>query len=167
MTSHLNDGDCVVQILACEQDSRRLFDDISKHVAAARAKHAAVYEARGVVEAPNTGSHPQQDSPTRLPIRLPSVYLGRDDVTLTLLHMDTTFRFTGACVENSSPGLAWPAIHQSLTTKAFVDNDLILRAQYHHPDASLKPGKKIVTTSESSSMLTSPKILLQEPCSCT
>jgi hypothetical protein len=56
MTSYLNDGDCVVQILACEQDPRRLFDDISKHVAADRAKHAAVYEARVVIEAPNTTS---------------------------------------------------------------------------------------------------------------
>ena len=145
MTSHLNDGDCVVQILACEQDPRRLFDNISKHVAADRAKHAAVYEARAVIEAPNTGSHPQQDSPTRLPIRLPSVYLGRNDLTLTLLHMDTTFRFTGACVNSSSPGLAWPAIQQFFTTKAFIDNDLILRAQYYHPDASHKPGKQIVT----------------------
>lgn len=157
MTSHLNDGDCVVQILACEQGSHRLFEDISKHVAAGRAKQAAVYEARVVIEAPNTGSRPQQDVPTRLPIRLPSVYLGRNDLTLTLLHIDTTFRFTGACVNNSSPGLAWPEIHQSFTTRAFVDNDLVLRAQHHHPDASHKPGKRIVTTSESSSTLTTPR----------
>ena len=99
MTSHLNDGDCVVQILACEQDSSRLFDNISKHFAADRAKHAAVYEARVVIEAPNTRSHHQQDSPTRRPITLPSVYLGRSDLTLTLLHMDTTFRFNGAGVQ--------------------------------------------------------------------
>lgn len=155
MTSYLNDGDCVVQILACEQDPRRLFDDISKHVAADRAKHAAVYEARVVIEAPNTGSHPQQDSPTRLPITLPSVYLGRSDLTLTLLHMDTTFRFNGSCITNSSPGLAWPTIHQSFAANTFVDDDLILRAQYHHPDAGLKPGKQIITTSGSSSLLTS------------
>jgi hypothetical protein len=141
MTSYLNDGDCVVQILACEQDPRRLFDDISKHVAADRAKHAAVYEARVVIEAPNTGSHLQQDSPTRLSPKLPSVHLGDRNLTLTLLHMDTTFRFNGACVKNSSPGLAWPMIHASFAPKTFVDDDLILRTQYHNSDASLKSGK--------------------------
>jgi hypothetical protein len=142
MTSYLNDGDCVVQILACEQDVRRLFDDISKHVAADRAKHAAVYEARAVFKTPSTGSHAQQDGPMTAPLtKLHSVYLDRSDLTLTLLHMDTTFRFNGAGVKNSSPGLAWPTIHQSFPSNAFVDNDLILRACYHHPDARLKTGK--------------------------
>lgn len=154
MTSHLNDGDCVVQILACEQDPSRLFDDIANHVAADRAKHAAVYEARVVIEAPNTGSHHQQDGPTRRPIALPSVYLGRSGLTLTLLHMDTTFRFEGACIKNSSPGLAWPTIHQSFAANTFVDDDLILRAQYHHPGASLKPGKQHIMTSPSLALLT-------------
>jgi hypothetical protein len=141
MTSYLNDGDCVVQILACEQNVHRLFDDISKHVAADRAKHAAVYEARVVIETHNIGSHARQDGPITLPTKLHSVYLGHSDLTLTLLHMDTTFRFNGAGVKNSSPSLAWPTIHQSFPSNAFVDDDLILRACYHHPDARLKPGK--------------------------
>jgi len=155
MTSYLNDNDCVVQILACERDPNRLFNDISRHVAADRAKHAAVYEARVVVEAPNTGSHPQQDSPTRLATKLPSVYLGLSDLTLTLLHIDTTFRFKGACINSSSPGLAWPTIQESFASNAFVDDDFLLRAQYHHPDASLKPGKQRAMVSSYSPLLTS------------
>jgi hypothetical protein len=158
MTSYLNDGDCVVQILASERDSRRLFDDISRHVAADRAKHAAVYEARVEVEAPNTGSHPQQDSPTRIsPTKLPSFYLGHSGLTLTLLHMDTTFRFNSAFVNSSSPSLAWPTIHKSFASSTFVDDDLVLKVQFHHPDASLKPGKQIVTTRSKILTLTSPR----------
>jgi hypothetical protein len=156
MTSYLKDGDCVVQILACEQDTRRLFDDVSRHVAADRAKHAAVYEARIAVEVPNTGSHHQQDTPTRSsPSKLPSVYLGHSDLTLTLLHMDTTFRFNSAYGNGSSPSLAWPKIHESFTSSTFVDDDLLLRAQFHHPDASLKPGKRYLITSLKVSKLTS------------
>jgi hypothetical protein len=153
MTFQLNDGDCVVQILASEQNPRRLFDDISKHVAADRAKHAAVYEARVVIEAPNTGSHLQQDSPTRLSPKLPSLRLGRSDLTLTLLHMDTTFRFNGACVKGSSPGLAWPTFHASFASNTFVDDDLILGTQYHHP--SHRSGKNHLFISSFSSLLTS------------
>jgi len=155
MTSYLNDGDCVVQILACEQDPRRLFDDVSRHVAADRAKHAAVYEARVAVEAPNTGTHPQQDTPTRSSsTKLSSVYLDHSNLTLTLLHMDTTFRFNSARVTGSAPSLAWPTIHESFASGPFVDDDLLLRAQFHHPDASLKPGKQIVTPITSLSSLT-------------
>lgn len=141
MTSYLNDGDCVVQILACERDPRRLFDHISRHVTADRAKHAAVYETRVLIETPNTGSNWQQESPFRLSPKIPSVHLGDRDLTLTLLHMDTTFRFNGTCVKNSSPGLAWPTIHASFAPKTFMDDDLILRTQYHNSDASLKSGK--------------------------
>lgn len=144
MTLYLTEGDCVVQILACEQDTRRLVDDIAGHVAADRAKHAAVYEARLAIDqsrlrAPDaTVSQSQHDPPKRPPTRLPSLYLGHRDMTLTLLHMDTTFRFVHA--SGCAPGLAWPTIQGSFVPGKFVDDDLVLRAQYHNRGASLKTG---------------------------
>jgi hypothetical protein len=139
MTLYLNDGDSVVQILACGQDPHRLCDDISTHVVADRAKHAAVYEARVSIDqtrlmAPNAAV--PQHTPTKSPTKLPSYYLGQTNLTLTLLHMDTTFRFNSVSASSCSPGLAWPTIHRSFASSPFVDDDIILRAQYHHPNTS-------------------------------
>lgn len=151
MTLYLTEGDCVVQILACEQDTRRLFDDIAGHVAADRAKHAAVYEARVAIDQTrlmvrNTALPKiQQENPTKPPEKLPSLYLGHKDMTLTLLHMDTTFRFVHA--SGCAPGLAWPTIHESFVPSKFVDDDLILRAQYHCHGASFRKGERLITTS--------------------
>lgn len=145
MTLYLTEGDCVVQILACEQDTQRLFDDIAGHVAADRAKHAAVYEAGVAIDqtrlmARNTTvPKTQQESPTKSPKKLPSLCLGHKDMTLTLLHMDTTFRFVHA--SGCAPGLAWPTIHRSFVPNKFVDDDLILRAQYHYHGTSSKKGE--------------------------
>jgi hypothetical protein len=158
MTAYLNDGDSVVQILACEQDSQRLCDEISRHVAADRAKHAAVYEARASIDqtrlmAPRTGLRSPQHTPPRSPTKLPSFYLGRSNITLTLLHMDTTFRFNSIRAASSSLGLAWPVIHRSFASCPFVDDDLILRAQYHQSNARFKSGKQRFTFSISWTVL--------------
>jgi hypothetical protein len=153
MTLYLNDGDSVVQILACGQDPQRLCDEISTHVAADRAKHASVYEARVSIDqtrlmAPNAAV-PQspEHTPTKSPTKLPSFYLGQTNLTLTLLHMDTTFRFNSVSASSCSPGLAWPTIHRSFASSPFVDDDLVLRAQYHHPNTSLMRRKRPDTPS--------------------
>jgi hypothetical protein len=61
---------------------------------------------------------------------------------LTLLHMDTTFRFNSFSASSCSPGLAWPTIHESFASSPFVDDDLILRAQYHHPNTGMMRRKR-------------------------
>jgi hypothetical protein len=148
MTLYLSDGDSVVQFLACGQDSHRLCDEISTHVAADRAKHAAVYEARVLIDqtrlmAPSAAVRQSPEhTPTKSPTKLPSFYLGQTNLTLTLLHMDTTFRFNSFSASSCSPGLAWPKIHESFASSPFVDDDLILRAQYHHPNTSLMRRKR-------------------------
>jgi hypothetical protein len=159
MTLYLNDGDCVVQIIACEQDAQRLCDDISRHVAADRAKHAAVYtidQTRSMP--PKAASQSPQDTPTSAtPSKLPSFYLGHGNLTLTLLNIDTTFRFNSVRASACSPGLAWPTIITSFASVPFVDDDLILRAQYYYPNARSRAGKNPLTTSKPRTLLTYPR----------
>jgi hypothetical protein len=56
----------------------------------------------------------------------------RGDLTLTLLHIDTTWRFDEFENRQASPNLSWPIIRQFYTPGAFVEGDLILKDQYCH-----------------------------------
>ena len=63
------------------------------------------------------------------------------DPILTLLHIDTTWRFDGFENRQASPMLSWPAIRKFFTPGAFLEGDLILKNQYIHPDANFIPRK--------------------------
>ena len=61
--------------------------------------------------------------------------LFRGDLTLTLFHVDTTWRFDTFDTRRASPKLSWPTIRKFFTPGSFVEGDLILRDQHCHPDA--------------------------------
>lgn len=154
MASRYSKGDYVAQIFAYESNELRLLQEVQQYVSAGNALYAAVFKCRysgnpSAIEkraiAEGASRRPQSDhdrrstkskaTPTARPERLDG------DLTLTLLHIDTTWRFDDFENRQASPMLSWPAIRKFFTPGAFLEGDLILKDQYCHPDASRIPRK--------------------------
>jgi hypothetical protein len=151
MASRFSNGDYVAQIFAYEDDTLRLLHYVQQHVAAGNALYAAVFlcrfsanpsaiEKRSIAEASSHRPHLDHDRTidTTLAARQEPM---SGDLTLTLLHIDTTWRFDEFENRQASPNLSWPIIRQFYTPGAFVEGDLILKDQYCHEDAGRVPRK--------------------------
>lgn len=145
MALRFSDGGYVAQMFAYESDTLRLLRDVQVHVAAGNALYAAVYlcrysgqpsaiEKRAIIQASPLHCHLDHDQ--RIDSASPGIHaLPTGDLTLTLLHVDTTWRFDSYDSRRASPKLSWPAIRRLFTPGAFVEGDLILRDQHCHRDA--------------------------------
>lgn len=153
MASRFSNGDYVAQIFAYESDTVRLLQQVQQHVAAGNALYAAVFTCRysgnpsaiekRAIAAGRSRLHHDYDRgiDTKSTARRgdPSVLTG--DLTLTLIHIDTTWRFDSHENRQASPMLSWPTIRKFYAPSAFLEGDLILKDQYCHPDASRVPRK--------------------------
>jgi hypothetical protein len=153
MASRFSRGDYVAQIFAYEADTPRLLQEVQQYVSAGNALYAAVFTCRYS----GNPSAIEKRAITAGSLRRPHYDLDRDrstkatsagrqghlvgDLTLSLLHIDTTWRFDDFENRQASPMLSWPAIRKFFTPGAFVEGDLILKDQYLHPDTSLIPRK--------------------------
>lgn len=145
MALRFSEGGYVAQIFAYESDILRLLRDVQLHVAAGHALYAAVFlcrysekpsvtEKRAISKAAPSHVHLDQDQ--RIDSASPGNHaLPRGDLTLTLFHVDTTWRFDTFDTRRASPKLSWPTIRKFFTPGSFVEGDLILRDQHCHPDA--------------------------------
>lgn len=149
MASRYSKGDYVAQILAYEKDTLRLLQQVQQYVAAGDAIYAAVFtcrfsgnpsaiEKRAITAGTSRRPHRDHDRTATSAARQ-----GLDgDLTLTWLHIDTTWRFDDFENRRASPMLSWPAIRKFFTPGAFREGDLILKDQYYcHPEAKLIPRK--------------------------
>lgn len=142
MTTRFSKGDYTAQVFAYERDTIRLLQEVQLYVAAGNALYGAVFlcrysgqpssiEKQAIIETSSTPS-PQPGRGTSIDT-LPTA--GHDDVlrgelTLTLLHIDTTWRFDDFNNRLASPNLSWPAICKFYTPGTYVEADLILKDQY-------------------------------------
>lgn len=145
MAPRFSEGGYVAQVFAYENDTLRLLRDAQLHVAAGNALYAAVFlcrysaqpsaiEKRAVSRASTLRSNLDQDQ--RIDSASPGTHaLPSGDLTLTLILIDTTWRFDSFDTRRASPNLSWPAIRKFFTPGAFVEGDLILREQHCHPNA--------------------------------
>ena len=156
MASRFSKGDYVAQIFAYESDTLRLLQEVQQYVTAGNALYAAIFTCRysgnpSAIEkrAITAGSsrRPQFDHDhdhDRSTIQETSAARQGHldgDLTLSLLHINTTWRFDDFENRQASPMLSWPAIRKFYTLGAFLEGDLILKDQYLHPDTSLVPRK--------------------------
>ncbi|GAB7322369.1 hypothetical protein MBLNU13_g03328t1 [Cladosporium sp. NU13] len=151
MASRFSKGDYVAQIFAYESDLLRLLHQVQQYVAAGNALYAAVFTCRysgnpSAIEkrAIATGSsrRPHFDLDHDRSTKATSTArqgLLDGDLTLTLLHIDTTWRFDSFENRQASPMLSWPAIRKLYTPGAFLDGDLILKDQHVHPAVHIIP----------------------------
>lgn len=153
-SSRFSNGDYVAQVFAYENDTLRLLQAVQLHVAAGNALYAAVFLCRfsgnpstiekRAIAAASSSRRPHFDHDRDIDIETTSParqepLLG--DLTLTLLHIDTTWRFDSYESRLASPMLSWPTIRKLYTPSTFAEGDLILKDQYCHPDASRVPRK--------------------------
>lgn len=138
MTTRFSKGDYTAQIFAYERDSIRLLQEVQQHVAAGNALYGAVFLCR------YSGQPSQIEKQTIIAASpSPSPQIGREasvgtnhtaplrgELTLTLIHIDTTWRFDDYNNRLASPNLAWPAICKFYTPGAYVEADLILKDQH-------------------------------------
>jgi hypothetical protein len=153
MALRISNEDYVAQIFAYEDDTLRLLTDIQRHVAAGNALYAAVFTCRfsanpSAIEkraiAAGQSHHPHHDRDRDRVVETTSAARKKPiggDLTLTLLHIDTTWRFDDFANRLASPKLSWPAIRKFYIPGAFVEGDLILKDQYCQPDAGRIPRK--------------------------
>lgn len=161
MASRFSNGDYVAQIFAYERDTLKLLQDIQLHVAAGHALYAAVFtcrfsgqpsaiEKRAITTAASSRRpHLDQDRgiDTTSAARQEPL-LG--DLTLTLVHIDTTWRFDSFENRLASPKLSWPTLRELYTPGAFAEGDLILKDQCCHPDAKYIPRESHASVKSSS-----------------
>lgn len=149
MAPQLSNGKIVAQILAYESDPARLLQNIQMHVAAGNALYAATFlcrysgqsagiEKKAIIAA---ATHRPQCDPERAEM---TAYHDLDhdhdhdlssglsgDLTLTLVHIDTTWRFKDINHSSAaSPKFSWPTIRKFYTPGAHLDTDLVL--EDHH-----------------------------------
>jgi hypothetical protein len=142
MTPRFSNGDYTAQIFAYELEILRLLQEVQLYVAAGDALYGAVFlcrysgqpssiEKHAIIAAsstpsPQLGLDPGTDtSPTALL---------RGELTLTLIHIDTTWRFDGFDNRLASPNLSWPAISKFYTPGTYAESDLILKDQHFASD---------------------------------
>ena len=158
MALRFSKGDYVAQIFAYEGNTLRLLQEVQQYVAAGNALHAAVFtcrysgnpsaiEKRAIAAGSSRRSrsdfdhdHDQTDRSTKATSTARQGLLV-GDLTLTLLHIDTRWRFDDFKTRQASPLLSWPAIRKFYTPKAFLEADLILKDQYSNPNAGRIPCK--------------------------
>ena len=144
-----------MQIFAYEHDTTRLLQEIQLYVAAGKALYGALFlcrysgqpsaiEKRSITAASSNpgsplgrGSSVDTQSATRRDLR--------GDLTLTLIHVDTTWRFDDSPSRLASPKLSWPEIRAFYTPGAFVDADLVLIDQHFASPRSFVPPSKMNT----------------------
>lgn len=155
MALRFSAGGYVAQVFAYGPDTLRLLRDVQLYVHAGNALYAAVFLCRysgqpctiekRAINAP--WSCPQSSdldessagtTPQLLAASNHSDHL-QGDLILTLLHIDTTWRFDGFESRLASPNLSWPAIRALFAPKTYVEADLILEEQYFHSDACRIP----------------------------
>lgn len=160
MASRYSKGDYVAQIFAYENDTLRLLQEVQQYVSAGNALHAAVFtcrfsgnpsgiEKRAIAAGSSRRSdldHDQDhdhDRSSSKATSTPRQGILDGDLTLTLLHIDTTWRFDNFENRLASPMLSWPAIRKLFTPGAFLEGDLILKDQYCHTSANVIPRKSL------------------------
>jgi len=158
MASRFSKGDYVAQIFAYEGDTLRLLQQVQQYVTAGNALYAAVFtcrfsgnpsgiEKRAIAAGSSRRAHfdhdhdQDHDRSTSQATSAARQERLDGDLTLSLLHIDTTWRFDDFENRQASPMLSWPAIRRFFTPGAFLEGDLILKDQYLHPDTSLIPRK--------------------------
>lgn len=176
MASRYSKGDYVAQIFAYERDTLRLLQQVQQYVAAGNVLYAAVFtcrfsgnpsaiEKRAITAGTSRRPHHDHDRSTEATSTACQGLNG--DLTLTLLHIDTTWRFDGFENRQASPLLSWPAIRKFFTPGAFLEGDLILKDQYYcQPEASCMPRKLYPRIMRERAMLTRLEQPLQ-PTFCT
>ena len=171
MASRYSNGDYVAQIFAYEEDTLRLLQQVQQYVAAGNAIYAAVFtcrysgnpsaiEKRAITAGTSRRPHCDHDHDHDRNSSTEATSAARQgldgDLTLTLLHINTTWRFDDFENRRASPMLSWPAIRKFFTPGAFVEGDLILKDQcYCHPEANLIPRKSYALIMQGLAMLTS------------
>lgn len=162
MASRFSKGDYVAQILAYEGDTLQLLQQVQQYVSARNALYAAVFtcrysgnpsavEKRTIAAGSSRGPQFDRDQDHDRSTKATSTArqgLLNGDLTLTLLHIDTTWRFDDFENRQASPMLSWPAIRNFYTPGAFLEGDLILNDQYIHPDANFISRKSDARTRE-------------------
>ena len=128
MTPRFSKGEYNAQVFAYERDSIRLLHEVQQYVAAGNALYGAVYVCRYSSGRPSVIEKQAITAASSSKKRL----------TLTLLHIDTTWRFDGFNNRLASPKLSWPAIPKFYAPGTYVEADLILRDQ--HPVSGGCPG---------------------------
>jgi hypothetical protein len=143
MTARFSKGDYTAQVFAYERDSIRLLQEVQQYVAAGNALYGAVFLCRFIEQpsaiekktiiaasSPTTPNPQIAQSGCDPSINMhPTTFLG-GELTLTLLHIDTTWRFDGFNNRLASPKLSWPAVSKFFTPGTYVEADLILKDQY-------------------------------------
>lgn len=144
----------IAQILAYEDDVPRLLQDVQLHVAAGGATCAAVMLCRFSVRDIATEEEASHAESERRPTfgldvgggelaayndATSTIHQRRTDsrskLTLTLLHLDTTWRFDHYESRLASPKLSWPAILRFFKPGTSVGLDLILTERFLHSEA--------------------------------
>lgn len=152
MASRFSAGDYVAQVLAYETDALRLLRDTQLHVHGGKVLYAALFLCRfsgqssAIEKRAIAAASPRQidrNQSTGSTAHIDDTHRDRlqGELFLTLLHVDTTWRFDSFESRLASPKLSWPAIRALFTPGTFVEADLILKDQYYHPDACRIPRK--------------------------
>lgn len=134
-------GHYVAQVIALEDDCPRLLHHVQQHVARGHAMSGAVYtalssswphavERRRVIAAKGA----RRISDLAQPRTSEEPPCG--DLTLTLLSIDTTWRFDSFYHRVFSPSLTWPAIRKFFKPGASQEADLILQ-ESHQSEAGI------------------------------
>ncbi|KAM0717978.1 hypothetical protein Q7P37_006310 [Cladosporium fusiforme] len=154
MASRFSTGDYVAQIFAYEGDVLRLLHALQQHVAAGHAIYASVMmchfsgrstaiEKEAIIAAssfPPFDHDPDQADGNSAPDTARGAqHHIHGDLTLTLLHVDATWRFDTYENRLASPKLSWPTINQFFSPGSSIGVDLILRRQYYHTEAPRIP----------------------------
>jgi hypothetical protein len=133
-------GDYTAQVFAYEHDPIRLLQEVQQYVAAGNALYGAVFLCRYsgqpsaiekqtiIAASPSPSPSPQPGGDSSIS-RSPAALL-RGDLTLTLIHLDTTWRFDDYNNRLASPNLLWPAICKFYTPGTYAEADLILKDQH-------------------------------------
>ena len=130
MASRYSKGDYVAQIFAYEGDTLRLLQEVQQYVTAGNALHAAIFtrrysgnhsatEKRAVADGSSHRPRLDHDPSTATSTARQEALGG--DLTLTLLHIDTTWRFDDVMNRQASPMLSWPAIRKFFTPGTFLE----------------------------------------------
>jgi hypothetical protein len=138
MTPRFSEGEYAAQVFAYERDSIRLLQEVQQYVSAGNALYGAVFlcrysgqpssiEKQTITAASSTPS--LQLGHTTDTATNPTAIL-RGELTLTLIHIDTTWRFDNPVNRLASPKLSWPAICKFYTPGTYVEADLILKDQH-------------------------------------
>jgi hypothetical protein len=143
MPSRFSKSDYTAHIFAYERDIIRLLNQVQLYVAGGDALYGAIFlcrysgqpssiEKHAIIATSSTPS-PQLGCDPSIDIdmdRTTREDILRGELTLTLLHIDTTWRFDDFDNRLASPSLSWPAIRKFYTPGTHVEADLILRDQW-------------------------------------